>query len=85
MPVSRAVQFYTLLMGARHDASRPLVFRLGHLPLRRATGKFDALVLVEGFFYVPGWLAGRSRARIGYDPIALRTSPSGKGAIFQPE
>ena len=62
-----------------------LVFRLGRFPLRRATGKFDALVVVEGFFYLRGWLAGRSRAWIGYYPIARRTSPSRETAIFKPD
>jgi hypothetical protein len=59
--------------------------RLGRFPLRRATGKFDALVLVEGFCYVRGWLAGRSGAGIGYYPIARRTSPSSETAIFKPD
>jgi hypothetical protein len=48
-------------------------------------GKFIAFVLVEGFLRLQGWLAGRSRAEIGYYPSAGCASPSSETAIFEPD
>jgi len=47
-------------------------------------GKFVAIVLIEGFLYVGGWLV-RWRAGIRDYPIARRTSPSRETAIFKPD
>jgi len=47
-------------------------------------GKFIAIVLIEGFLYVAGWLVGWWAGIRDY-PIARRTSPSRETAIFKPD
>ena len=65
-------------------AGELFLFRLQ--PLRVKVGEdIGTFVLVERFLHFCGRLVRIHATIIGYDPIALRTSPSRKGAIFHPE